>query len=100
MKKKRGGNVSRNSDFKAYCHFCGATVGQISDRTEEKVSSIYDCPKCGRRFAFYGLQTPWKIHKCTKRNISLSLYDEDVELSNESKPIPKQVGRGLEKWLK
>jgi hypothetical protein len=46
MKKKRWGNVSRNSDFKAYCHFCGATVGQISDRTEEKVSSIYDCPKC------------------------------------------------------
>lgn len=46
MKKKKGGNVSRDSDFKAYCHFCGATVGQISDRTEEKVSSIYDCPKC------------------------------------------------------
>ena len=46
MKKKREGNVYRNSDFKAYCHFCGATVDQISDRTEQKVSSIYDCSKC------------------------------------------------------
>ena len=42
MKKTRVGDVSRNSDFKAYCNFCGATVGQISDRTEEKVSAIYD----------------------------------------------------------
>lgn len=30
----------------AYCHFCGSTVGQISDRTDEKVLAIYDCPKC------------------------------------------------------
>ena len=46
MKNKRVGNVFRNNVFKAYCHFCGATVGQKSDRTEEKVSAIYDCPKC------------------------------------------------------
>jgi hypothetical protein len=46
MKKKRVENISHISGFKAYCNFCGATVGQISDRTEEKVSAIYDCPKC------------------------------------------------------
>ncbi len=46
MKKKRTGNDFKESDFKAYCHFCGATVGQISDRTEEKVNAIYDCSKC------------------------------------------------------
>ncbi|MFH0725187.1 MAG: hypothetical protein V2B19_02345 [Pseudomonadota bacterium] len=46
MKGKKIESVSRNSDFKAYCFFCGATVGQLSDRTEEKVSAIYDCPKC------------------------------------------------------
>jgi hypothetical protein len=46
MKKKRIGVVSRNSYFKAYCHFCGATVSQISDRTQEKVTAIYDCTKC------------------------------------------------------
>jgi hypothetical protein len=46
MKKKRVEKVVPNSDYKAYCHYCGATVGQISDRTEEKVNAIYDCSKC------------------------------------------------------
>jgi len=30
-----------------YCIFCGAKVGQISERTGKSVSSIYDCPQCG-----------------------------------------------------
>jgi hypothetical protein len=46
MKKKMDEEISQPIDYKAYCHFCGATVGQISDATEEKVSAIYDCPKC------------------------------------------------------
>lgn len=46
MNNRRVERVSRNSNFKAYCHYCGATVGQISDRTEEKVNAIYDSPKC------------------------------------------------------
>ncbi len=46
MSKKKDESVSRTSDFKAYCHYCGATVGEISGRTEENVSVIYDCPKC------------------------------------------------------
>lgn len=35
--------IDRN---KAHCHFCGSTVGQNSDRTEELVHAVYDCPKC------------------------------------------------------
>ncbi len=31
---------------KPYCHFCGASVGEISEGTDEKVSAIYDCEKC------------------------------------------------------
>jgi len=46
MKEKMNEGISRTEDYKAYCHFCGATVGQISDATGEKVSAIYDCPKC------------------------------------------------------
>ena len=46
MNNRRVERVSPNSNFMAYCHYCGATVGQISDRTEEKVNAIYDCPKC------------------------------------------------------
>ena len=45
MSKKKQETVSTNT-FKAYCNFCGSTVGQISDRTEERVTAIYDCPKC------------------------------------------------------
>ena len=33
-------------ESKAYCIFCGSTVGQTSDRTEQKVTAVYDCPKC------------------------------------------------------
>lgn len=29
------------------CNFCGASVGEISERTKEQVNAIYDCPKCG-----------------------------------------------------
>ena len=28
------------------CHFCGASISEISERTEEIVNSIFDCPKC------------------------------------------------------
>lgn len=35
---------------KAYCIFCGSTVGQISDRTEDLVKAVYDCPKCKQNY--------------------------------------------------
>jgi hypothetical protein len=28
------------------CHFCGARIGDISERTNEKTTAIYDCEKC------------------------------------------------------
>ncbi len=46
MSKKKQETVSNDNTLKAYCIFCGSTVGQISDRTEERVTAIYDCPKC------------------------------------------------------
>lgn len=44
MKKKK--ISSKTDSFIAHCHYCGSTVGQISDRTEESVTAVYDCPKC------------------------------------------------------
>jgi hypothetical protein len=35
---------------KPYCHFCGSTVGQISERTGDNVNAIYDCQKCMRNY--------------------------------------------------
>jgi len=35
-----------SKEINAYCHFCGASVGDVSERTGNKVESIYDCPKC------------------------------------------------------
>lgn len=29
----------------AQCHFCGASVGEIGEETEEIVTAIFDCPK-------------------------------------------------------
>jgi len=46
MEKKKPKSSSHENQFKAYCHFCGSTVGQISERTENFVSAIYDCEKC------------------------------------------------------
>jgi len=46
MSKKESEIASTANAFKAYCVFCGSTVGQISGRTEERVTAIYDCPKC------------------------------------------------------
>ena len=35
-----------NKKHEAYCHFCGSKVGDISDRTGERSTAIFDCPKC------------------------------------------------------
>ncbi len=32
--------------FKASCSYCGAEAGDISERTEQKATAIYDCEKC------------------------------------------------------
>lgn len=45
-KKKKQESSSHNESLQAYCTYCGSTVGQISDRTEDLVNAVYDCPKC------------------------------------------------------
>ncbi len=46
MKENEQDNSSDGNSFKAYCHYCGSTVGQISERTEKSVKAVYDCEKC------------------------------------------------------
>ena len=46
MKKKKQETSSHENPLKAFCNFCGSTVGQISERTENRVNAVYDCPKC------------------------------------------------------
>ncbi len=46
MKKKKQETSSHENLLKAFCNFCGSTVGQISERTENRVNAVYDCPKC------------------------------------------------------
>ncbi len=36
----------KNESIKAYCHYCGSTVGHLSDRTDEMVTAVYICPSC------------------------------------------------------
>jgi hypothetical protein len=50
MKRKRPRSPLQTEKRKAYCIFCGSTVGQISDRTDKRVSAVYDCPKCMRNY--------------------------------------------------
>ena len=33
-------------DLKAWCAFCGSTVGQIDCRTGRRVKAVYHCPRC------------------------------------------------------
>ncbi len=48
--KKSQEVLSNHSSIKAYCHFCGSTVGQISERTGEYANTIYDCEKCNANY--------------------------------------------------
>ena len=43
---KKPAKASDPGDVKAYCIFCGSTVGQVSDATGEIVTAVYDCPRC------------------------------------------------------
>jgi hypothetical protein len=50
MKKKIQDDIPRPRDLRPYSLFCGARVGEISQRTEEMTHAIYDCPKCDRYY--------------------------------------------------
>ncbi|MDQ6962846.1 MAG: hypothetical protein Q9M28_10045 [Mariprofundaceae bacterium] len=38
--------IASSEQVEIYCNYCGATVGEISGRTEEKVNAVYDCSRC------------------------------------------------------
>jgi len=46
MARKKKQSTTRDHPIQAYCHYCGASVGEISQRTEEQVYAVYDCLKC------------------------------------------------------
>ena len=46
MKKKKKESPAHDNSFAASCNYCGASVGEISERTEEQVEAVYDCLKC------------------------------------------------------
>ncbi len=46
MKKNKQDNSSDDDSFKAYCHYCRSTAGQISECAEKSVKAVYDCEKC------------------------------------------------------
>lgn len=43
-------NLSHNNHISAHCHFCGSKVGQISERTNDRVNAIFDCEKCKKNY--------------------------------------------------
>ncbi len=33
-----------------HCFFCGASVGEISESTDEVVVAVFNCPKCNMNY--------------------------------------------------
>jgi hypothetical protein len=44
--KRYSEKLSELPKYIPQCHFCGGSVGEISERTEELVNAIFDCRKC------------------------------------------------------
>lgn len=53
-----------------YCHFCGAKIGEISERTDEKVTAIFDCEKCWYNYcdqcSYEAEENGKKVQKCLR----------------------------------
>jgi hypothetical protein len=61
-KKKQG--ISQDKPFQPYCHYCGASVGETSDRTQEQIYAVYDCLKCRSNYCHqcsYGKEINGKL---------------------------------------
>jgi len=58
--------------YEPYCHFCSSKIGQISDRTNEKVNSIFICEKCDVNYcdqcSYEKTENGVKIQKCIRCN--------------------------------
>jgi hypothetical protein len=46
MGRKKKQSNSQHKPFEPDGSYCGASVGEISDRTYEQVYAVYDCLKC------------------------------------------------------
>ena len=53
---KKPAKASDPGDVKAYCCFCGSTVGQVSDATKKKVKTVYYCDQCSYEESTEGKQ--------------------------------------------
>lgn len=53
-----------------YCHFCGARVGEISERTDEKATAIFYCKKCSTNYcdqcSYKTVENGKEIQKCLR----------------------------------
>ena len=56
--------------YEPYCHYCGSKIGQISDRTDENVNSIFDCEKCSVNYcdqcSYETIENDVKVQKCLR----------------------------------
>ena len=66
--------------YRLQCHFCGASISEISERTDEIVSHIYDCPKCSVNYCdqcSYSKKVDQKyIQFCLRCNSELFMLNE------------------------
>lgn len=64
------GNTMSKRKYEPYCHFCGSKIGQISERTDEKVISIFDCEKCNVNYcdqcSYEKIENDAKVQKCIR----------------------------------
>ena len=65
--EKKGKN---SNEYTPCCHFCGGKVGEISDRTDELISSLYDCAKCNLNYcnqcSYETVEKNRTIQKCLR----------------------------------
>ena len=68
--KKLDRYIKSCADNKLQCNYCGARIGEISERTEEKVNSIYYCKKCVYNYcdqcSYETKEENKKVQKCLR----------------------------------
>ena len=59
-----------NNKYIPYCHFCGGKVGEISERTDELITSIFDCEKCNYNYcnqcSYEAIEKNKQVQKCLR----------------------------------
>ncbi len=88
---------------KFYCIFCGSTVGQISDRTEQPVKAVFYCPGCKVNYCdqcSYEEETDGiTTQRCLRCDSRVEKCEEQAGNSggaNKTGIIPVDIKKGLE----